>query len=204
MSKTIVFDMGNVIVSWNPSKIASMYSDDKLVQETLVHEILQSKEWSLLDQGTITLQEAKTIWKKRLSTSIYSILDDLLDSWYQYLFPIEAMIPLVKTLKEKQIPIYLLSNASIQFKEYYQNIEAFQYFDGFYVSAFHQMMKPDFMIYQDFLNQFHLQSQECLFIDDVKENIAGAKKIGMSGYVFDGDIIKLKQVIIDFLEIDSI
>lgn len=200
MTKNIIFDMGNVILKWNPDHIASKFVSTKKEQELLVKVLFQSKEWSMLDQGSISLDEVKKIVKDRLPKYFHHKIDTILDTWYLYLEPIKEMIPLVVSLKKQGCGIYLLSNASIQFKEYYKEVEAFQYFDGFYVSAFHKLSKPDSKIYENFLQVFHLNPKDCFFIDDIKENIIGANNVGIQGYVFDGNIKKLKQVLESFLE----
>jgi putative hydrolase of the HAD superfamily len=48
------------------------------------------------------------------------------------------------------------------------------------------------MIYRLFFEKFSLNPEECLFIDDLKRNIDASRAEGMEGYVFDGDVKKLR------------
>jgi putative hydrolase of the HAD superfamily len=49
------------------------------------------------------------------------------------------------------------------------------------------MLKPDVRIYQAFLDKYGLKGEECLFIDDRADNIAGAKEAGLNTFQFMGD-----------------
>ena len=53
-------------------------------------------------------------------------------------------------------------------------------------------MKPDLKIYQHFLSEFGLKADECVFIDDILENVEGAKKRGSKHIAFDGEVDKLR------------
>ena len=188
MIKNIVFDMGNVILRWDPHYIASKLSNDSLEQEVIERELFASKQWQKLDQGLLTAEEAL----KELKTDNPQLIRHALLHWYDYFEPFAEMVALVKELKEQGYHIYLLSNCSLQFDDYYQNIEAFKYFDDFYISARYQLLKPDLEIFKHFLSKFNLKAEECIFIDDIKANVEGAKIAKMHGYQHNGDIKKLR------------
>lgn len=188
MIKNIVFDMGNVILRWDPHYIASKLSDSLSEQELIEKELFGSLQWQKLDQGSITVEQALS----EINTSNPSLIKHALLHWYDYFEPFKDIIPLVKQLKENGYKIYLLSNCSLQFDNYYQTVEAFKYFDGFYISAKHHLLKPNVEIFEDFLKEYHLVGDECIFIDDVMANVEGASKAKMHGYVHDGDVKKLR------------
>ena len=56
-----------------------------------------------------------------------------------------------------------------------------------FVSSDYLMLKPEVEIYQAFLAKYGLVAEECLFVDDREENVSGARKAGMNGFVFKGD-----------------
>lgn len=101
----------------------------------------------------------------------------------------------IKEYKQKGYHFYLLSNCSLQFNQYYQTKSIFQHLEALYISAAHQKIKPNLDIFEDFLKEYHLQANECFFVDDLKENVEGAKKIGMQGLVYQGNVQELKQLI---------
>lgn len=196
MIKNIVFDLGNVIIRWNPEYIISQYTKDPIVQEELLHKIFASPYWLAFDDGSLTREEVIRNIQKTTSFQYRSIIADIVYYWYQHCPPIEGILPLVKELKKQGNHIYLLSNTNIHFDEYKNTLPVMEYFDGFYISAKTKLTKPHPEIYLDFLDSFNLKAEECIFIDDVKANIKGAKKIGMCGFQFKGDVEKLKKYII--------
>ena len=62
-----------------------------------------------------------------------------------------------------------------------------------------QQEEPNLDIYQDFLSRYHLKAHECLFVDDLKENIDAAIKVGMKGFVYHQNIQELEKYIENIL-----
>ena len=58
-----------------------------------------------------------------------------------------------------------------------------------------KMIKPNRDIFEYLLKECDILPSETLFIDDLQKNIDGAKKCGINGYVFDGDVQKLERYI---------
>lgn len=191
MIKNIVFDFGGVIVDYTPENIIKAYTDDSLAIDKLSKELFGSQAWEMFDAGIISQEQVEAVVKGNVYSHLRPLVSQILDSWYEHLppYPIEGLI---EELKEKGYGIYLLSNASVQFEKYQANIPALKLFDGLYVSGYHKMLKPSYSIYKDFLNEFTLKPEECLFIDDKAENIEGAQAIKMTGIVHNGDVDQLE------------
>lgn len=192
MIKNIVFDMGNVILRWDPEYIASKLSNNLNEQKIIKDQLFNSKQWQLLDQGLISVDEALAQICLQIDKQDHDILKHALYHWHDYFEPFDEMVPLVKELKSQGYKIYLLSNCSRQFEDYYQKVPAFKYFDNFYISARYHLLKPDLKIYQHFLTKFSLNANECVFIDDVFANVEGAKRAKIHVYLHDEDINKLR------------
>ena len=96
---------------------------------------------------------------------------------------------------EKGYGIFVLSNASDLFYEYFPRLLPLDFFDGVFVSSDYKMLKPDEVIYHTFLEKHGLKAEECLFIDDREENVSGAKAVGFNGCVFDGDYGKVMELL---------
>jgi putative hydrolase of the HAD superfamily len=110
--------------------------------------------------------------------------------------PNEEMGKVVVDLKSQGYKIYLCSNASVRLLTCYQMIPGIEHFDGILFSAEVKCIKPQKEIYHHFFERFHLNPEECFFIDDLPMNIEGAKACKMDGYCFaDGDIKRLKEVL---------
>lgn len=187
MIRNIVFDMGNVVLSYDPNYIIQHFTKEKDQQTALIETIFKSPEWLALDEGTLSKEEACTIMKARVDLKLQPLVEKVMDEWYLYLTPFKEIIRLAKTLTEEDYTLYLLSNTSLSFYEYYENVEAFAYFKDFYISAKHLLMKPDPAIFKDFCEKHHLDPTECFFIDDSQDNVNSAKSIGMQGICFNGN-----------------
>ena len=174
MIKNIVLDMGNVCCKWDVSYIASQLASSLEEKDYIIKHLFQTKQWAQLDQGVLSLQDAK----KQL---------------------IDEMEEFIKRYKGKGYQFYLLSNCSMQFYQYYQSKSIFQHFKELYTSAKYQKIKPNLDIYQDFLSRYHLKANECLFVDDLKENIDAAIKVGMKVFVYQQNIQELEKYIENIL-----
>lgn len=187
MIRNIVFDMGNVVLSYDPNFIIQHFTKEEDQEALFIKAIFKSPEWLALDEGTISKEEACDIMKTHVTPSLKPLVEKIMNEWYLYLTPFKDIITLAKTLKEEGYTLYLLSNTSLSFYEYYENVEAFAYFQDFYISAKHLLMKPDPAIFKDFCKLFHLEAAECFFIDDSQDNVNSAKSIGMQGISFNGN-----------------
>ena len=105
---------------------------------------------------------------------------------------------IITTLKNKGKKLYLLSNISIGFADNYcKNTDVervLSLFDGLVFSGKIGLVKPNADIFNYLLNKFDLKAEETIFIDDNKKNTDGAKKVGINGYLFDGDVNKIKKL----------
>lgn len=195
MLKNIVLDMGNVCCKWDVSYIASHLSSNQEEQDDIIKHLFQTKQWIALDQGAISLQEAKKQLLEQIPDEKRNLIEYAFEHWFDYFDQFDEMESFIKEYKEKGYQFYLLSNASMQFYQYYESKPIFNYFNDYYISAKHQKFKPQLDIYQDFLKQYHLQASECLFVDDLKENIESAKEIGMNGFIYHQNVQELKEYI---------
>lgn len=196
--KNIVFDMGNVLITFDPDRILNRHQltgDDRKAVEK---ELFGGGEWHELDRGTITEAELIAAVAKRLPEHLKPVVAEIMSDWYLDLPALEESYDLVRELKMAGYRIYLLSNASLRFYDYEKKIAAFEYFDGKLVSADYLMAKPEPEIYQKLFEVFQLNPEECFFIDDLAPNIAAAKVCGMNGYQYDGNMEKLRQALNDY------
>ena len=83
--------------------------------------------------------------------------------------------------------MYLLSNYPVGLFEIHSPHFTFlPYTDGRVVSGYVKCVKPDERIYRCLLEKYSLRPQECVFLDDLAENVEGAKKLGIHGIHFQG------------------
>ncbi|MFA7286577.1 MAG: HAD family phosphatase [Patescibacteria group bacterium] len=99
----------------------------------------------------------------------------------------EALVVVIKKLKNKSFKTALLSNANHSFfeRKVYSTYPEFKgLFDEIVISSAVKMVKPDKNIYLYTLAKINSKAEECLFIDDNKTNVAAAVALGMNGYVY--------------------
>lgn len=192
MIRNIIFDMGNVLRSFSPEACVAPYIHDPQ-DAALVIEVLFGKDWADLDRGTTTYDDVLTRCKARLPERLHGPLSRIMDEWHLQMKTYPEMVDLVRRLKEKGYKLYLLSNASVRFSVYQPEEEVFSYFDGFIVSAFYQVVKPEPEIYQILFDTYRLIPSECFFIDDAPQNVEGGRAMGMPGHVHDGDLKTLMK-----------
>jgi len=194
--KNIIFDMGGVLIDFNPRFSLRKFITDENDVDLILKEIFRHPDWAKLDRGTLTVEEAVESACGRLPERLHDLLRRLLANWADEMPPITEMFPLVKELKSNGYGIYLLSNAPLNFHTYRGNIPGVEFFDGFVVSSDWLCVKPEPRIYEVLFEQFSLNPRECFFVDDMAENIAGAAAAGMPGHCFDhGDVNKLREAL---------
>ena len=183
MIKNIIFDMGGVLIDYNPEKVVyAMF--DKETADILLKEIYRNRLWTDKDRGIITPAEIMQKVKNNIPEEVYEKTCEMVDNYYPYMPPFEKMYGFVEMLKAKGFGIYLLSNASSDFHERRSGIPALSLFDGVIISADHKLLKPEKEIYEKLYETFSLKPEECFFIDDVQANIDGAAATGMQGHCY--------------------
>ena len=93
----------------------------------------------------------------------------------------------LKGLKKRGYHNYLLTNYPDSFFEIHsrESFTFMPYVDGQIVSAVVELIKPDPNIYRILLKTYGLKAEECVFIDDRRENVETAKKLGFHGICFE-------------------
>lgn len=185
MYKNVIFDLGNVLLDFNPREyLKSKISDEKV--DAVYKSIFSSEEWVMLDRGTITEKDAIRNIINRNS----AYLDEInlaFENWYDLLKPIGDTVEILSSLKENGYNIYYLSNFhELAFGEVTKKNKFFQLFDGGVVSYEEKLIKPEEDIYKLILDRYKLNPSETIFVDDMEANVEGANKVGIKTILFKG------------------
>jgi glucose-1-phosphatase len=188
MIKNIIFDLGNVLISFRPSEYFDKNNYPENIKATILSDIFGSKEWLQLDNGDITVSEAinaialKSSLNKEEIAHIFNLRTDLM-------FPLDPNVKMLPGLKKRGFRLYYLSNFPLDiFDEIKSGYYFFKYFDGGLISAEVKSSKPDMRFYEILIKNFSLVPEECLFIDDNEKNVDTAKLIGMKGIATYGSL----------------
>lgn len=192
MIKNIVFDMGNVIIRFDPELFMVRLGLAEEDRKLLKRELFVSLEWSRMDRGSLTDEEAAEIVCRRVPGRLHDAVRRLVGMWDRPILPVEGMYELVEELKGMGYGIYLLSNASFRQHDYWPRVPASKFFDGALISADVKLVKPQPEIYRLLCDKFSLVPEECVFIDDSTSNAEGAYFCGINALVFHGDAHEMR------------
>ena len=187
MIKNIIFDIGNVLLKFEPKKYLKELFKDKEIEDLLFNEIFRSNEWLMLDKGSINEAEATSIFIDRVPERTIDI-NLCMSNWKSILVPIKENISVLKSLHIKGYNLYILSNFH---KAAYNHIldthDFFSIFHGGAVSFEENLLKPNIDFFNILLDRYSLNPCECLFIDDTLDNITAASSIGINVIHYTGD-----------------
>ena len=197
MYKNIIFDYGQVIISFDPYYMTKCYVENEAACKELSDIIFDRLYWDRLDNGSITDDEVKAEIIKRVPEEYYDAAVKVYDNWYYNNPVISDTAELIRELKASGARLYLLSNISIGFAENWHKIpevsKILSLFDGLVFSGPIGMNKPNRDIFEYLLKKYDLNAEECIFIDDSEKNINGAKAVGINTILFTGDAEKIRQ-----------
>lgn len=179
MINSVIFDIGQVLLSFKPLDYLKNIYKDEAVVDRLYENIFRSKEWIELDRGTIEDSEAITAMCHRDIVNKMHI-EKIMNTWTEILSPIDSSIKLALKLKEEGFRLYLLSNFhSRAFREVEEKYSFFKAFDGSVISSHVKLLKPEKEIYNNILQKYDINSVDTLFIDDMEENCRAAEDAGI-------------------------
>ena len=130
MIRNIVFDMGNVLIDYQPMEYTRRFFPDPSEAAQVCTELFGGPEWPLLDQGTIEPQAALRQICERLPDSLRARTEELFCHWFDQLTIIPETNALGKQMKENGYRLYILSNAASSFYQYCSCIPIFPLLDG--------------------------------------------------------------------------
>jgi FMN phosphatase YigB (HAD superfamily) len=202
MIKNIVFDLGNVLLSFKPSGFLDKMGYSSEEKKIILNDIFLSQEWMDIDKGEITTPEAIELISSKSSLKKDKI-EAIFDSRIKILHPVERNIKILPALIKRGYRLYFLSNFPDDlFDEVYFGNSFFSNFSGGIISARVKAAKPGKKIFEIFLEKYSLLPGECLFIDDIEINVLTAKTVGMKAIWFY-DPLDLKTLIEKELNSDS-
>ena len=193
MIKNIIFDMGNVLLRYDPEVCLNRFVKREEDRALIRRELFEGPEWVQGDLGHITDEQRFDGVSRRVPQELHTELRQCVEQWHMCMEPVHGAKEFCAYAKEQGYRLYVLSNASSSFYQYFPRFAPFEYFDGLVVSCDIHIVKPDIRIYRYLLETYGLAPEECFFIDDMAANVEGAQKAGISGAVFGGDFEEIRK-----------
>ena len=181
----LVFDLGGVVVRWDPEAIIAGVFEDQELRGKVKKGVFEDADWLELDRGTLGREDAIARAAKRTGVAEAAI-KRLLHAVPPSLTVFPETVDLLRRLKRKGYPLYCLSNmhfASIEYLE--QKHDFWDLFQGRVISCRLQLCKPEAGIYEHLLRTYGLEAKETIFIDDVQKNLDAAAKLGIKTLKFE-------------------
>lgn len=187
--KNLVFDMGNVLIEWNSEKILKAITEDIHLQDLLRKEVFETGLWVETDEGVKTREEVIEIVTGKLGEDYRNEITQLLRYWYKYVDVFTKVQDRIIELSKSGYSIYILSNTAFTFydlvKEGY--LPATSVAKGMVLSCEEKVLKPNEKIYNILLERYNLDPHNTMFFDDLPENIWGAARCGINGFVVENE-----------------
>jgi len=194
--KTIIFDLGNVLVSFDHLRAARRISpfSDKTAEE-ICRLFFDSPLTGMFEEGRISAGDFFLRVKEMLNLRLD--YDSFVAAWNDIFFLTEdnkAVYRLARSLARKY-QVALLSNINIlHWRHLEDNFRIFDAFSKILTSFELGVKKPDPRIYQKALRALGVLPREVFYTDDRPELIAKATELGMRGFVFSG-VADLKEAL---------
>jgi putative hydrolase of the HAD superfamily len=177
--RNVIFDLGGVVLEWNPDHIVSRFQPVPELRASLKAALFGHADWRLFDRGTLTESELIERLQLRVGATreeVQAILDGIRDSLVEK----PETVKLMRALQGQGTPLYCLSNMpATVYTHLRQRHNFWDAFSGIVISGEVQMMKPEPEVFMHLLATFNLPPEECVFIDDVLANIESAKQVGL-------------------------
>ncbi|MDX2466228.1 MAG: HAD family phosphatase [Acidimicrobiia bacterium] len=182
--KAIVFDLGGVLIDWDPRHMYKTVFDNEDDMEHFLSEVA-TLEWnSQHDAGVLWADGVAALSDEHPE---YAHLIELYQTrWVDMLKgPIDGTVALLAKLKATGHELHALTNWSAEtFPIALDRYEFLGWFEHIVVSGTEKVIKPDPKIYEILLDRVGRNSYECVFIDDGVRNVEAARALGFSAIHF--------------------
>jgi 2-haloacid dehalogenase len=183
---TVVFDLGGVLIDWDPRYLYRTLFDDEAAMEAFLAEVT-TPEWN-------AAQDAGRPWAE----AVRSLADrhpehrDLIEAYHQRWpetlgGPIEGSIEILDELRRiPGVRLFALSNWSAEtFPIAEERYPFLAWFDGIVISGEVGAIKPDPRIFERLIERHDVDPSRAVFIDDSAANVAAAERLGFAGIRFE-------------------
>jgi 2-haloacid dehalogenase len=184
----VVFDLGGVLIDWNPRYVFRSMFDDEQDMERFLTDICSS-DWN-------ARQDAGRPWAEgvRVLVAEHPEFEPQIRAYYERWRdmlggPITETVEVLGDLRRSGVRLFGLSNWSSETFAVARQLPEYDFldwFDGIVISGDVGICKPDPAIFRHFLEQYRLDPSRTLFVDDLAPNIDAARALGLPAVRFEG------------------
>ncbi len=183
MIKILIFDIGQVLIEVDIHNFIKNLTHALNVPRWKLYLMHDRTIFHELMIGLKTMEDIHQIFCQRFKCNLG--LEKFKEIWLSIIIqPKKEVVELVQQLSPKY-PLAILSNIDAVHYEYFQkNMTFLNYFSPHFLSYRMRLAKPDPAIYHQVLKDLDAQPHECYFVDDRKENVLAARKLGIVAHHF--------------------
>jgi 2-haloacid dehalogenase len=185
-SKAVVFDLGGVLIDWDPRHLyRKLLADEAAVEEFLA--TVCTPEWNAeLDRGRPFAEGVAELVERHPEHA--AAIAAYHERWPEMVAgDLPGTVEVLADLRTGGVPLYALTNWSAEtFALTRHRFEFLDWFDGLMVSGEERITKPDPAIFRLLLDRFGLDPQTTVFVDDSPANVAAARALGIDAVRFTG------------------
>ncbi len=184
MRDTVIFDLGGVLIDWNPRHLFRKLFDDEQAMEHFLRHVC-TPEWHLQHDAGKPFAETRDELKQRYPE--HAALIDAFGDRHDEMFPgaITGTVALLERLAAAGVPLYAITNFPAQTYPVAQQRFAFlNLFRDVAVSGYERLVKPDPELFRILLRRNNIAPSQAVFIDDSLRNVEAANALGLQGVHF--------------------
>jgi len=183
MIAAVVFDLGGVLLDWNPRHLYRKLIPEPAAMERFLAEVCTHAWHERQDAGgscAAAVAELSAAFPEQaeLIAAFYARFGEMISG------PIAGTVEIAAHLRRAGVPLYALSNWPAEIFHHAWAFEFMRWFEGVVVSGVEGVMKPDRRIFDILLRRYALDPAATLFIDDVAANVAAAAGLGLQVHRF--------------------
>ncbi len=197
MINTIIFDLGGVLIDWNPNYVFELLIPD-VERRSYFFEHVCPSHWNENQDAGYPLEQATN---DRIA--LYPVWETEIRAFYGRWIEMlgEPILPTVTILKKlvdnPDYKVIALTNWSHETLPLARELDRFKFldwFDGIVVSGEEKTRKPFLDFYQIMLDRYQIIPEESVFIDDNLQNIIAANSLNIKTIHFIDDIDLEKEL----------
>lgn len=174
----IVFDIGGVLIDWNPRHLYRKLFADTEAMEHFLSEVC-TPAWNAAQDAGRPFAEATALLIEEYPE--HAAMIRAYDARWEEMIggAIEPPVALLEALAAREHPLYALTNWSAEkFGLMRERFAFLSHFEDILVSGEVELKKPDPRIYDLLLERIGYAAEDCLFIDDSRPNVEAARALG--------------------------
>ena len=184
MIKAIIFDFGRVISAQKPSSLFRSYEDELGLEPGTINFIMfDSEAWQEALVGRKTVEEFWYEIGPELGLNSVDEVDAFRHRYHADEAINEGVLDLIHRL-HGNYKLAVLSNSPPGLSQWLSDWKLLNFFEVVFCSGDEGIAKPDPNAFELTLERLGVEPDEAVFIDDTREHVEAAQKLGLQGILF--------------------